>query len=241
MSVQLTKVKHELHQTLDAGFTNAESYRVGFGNECVDYTTPPSVFLEKAYTLQTYDGEGRSLENREQPYIDEGVAFTSSVEDTTNREKIILNDAGALTSAINNILSQLNKISAELNKISTGTLSENEVETLGHLIANPVALQNQIEVLVDLAQRSPMINYVPRQNIFQLAISAIVELFQSMLNYLSQLGKTETQRNQQRFFAVQAKYSEIPACASPSSQSDSDSDEVAPMLSSSSSGHAKSA
>ena len=228
-----------MYLTIDAGFHDAELYRVELGDDGVDYAAPPSEFLEKAYTLQTYDGAGQPIENRAQPYIDAGLAFTASVDETTSREKNVLNDAGKMTSAINNILSQLNKILAQLDKVYAGTASEDDVESLGHLLANPVGLHNQIVVLSDVAQSSPMMDYVPHQNIVQSAISAIVELFQSLVNYLSQLGKTETQRNQQRFFAVQAKYPATPAAAAipatparetPSPQSDSDSDENGPMI-----------
>ncbi|WP_298628202.1 hypothetical protein [uncultured Legionella sp.] len=72
-------LKAELYKVLDAGYDSAEHYSPVkpmpkiFGDK-------PSVFIERAYTIQVYDENGAPCENRRQDYIQAGLDYSKYCE-----------------------------------------------------------------------------------------------------------------------------------------------------------------
>lgn len=194
----LDSLKKEIYSTIDAGDLKSLEYKTTEEDDGVNYEVAPSIFLEKAYCLQTYDKQGKGLANREQPYINAGLAFATSCNGPhLDSRKKLLNDTGKMIGAINSALSQLNKVEAQL---LLGKFDE-----VGGLI--PV-LDRCITTVLDTAKDSAMIDIIPNQNFIQKVLSGLADVLGRLKGFLSNLGKSETEQYRDKFFKIKNQYNQ---------------------------------
>ncbi|WP_133131469.1 hypothetical protein [Legionella yabuuchiae] len=169
----------------------------------VDYTTKPSAFLEKAYTIQAYDNNGKLIENRHQTYIDAGTEFWKYCDNppqksTLNEDKVLLNDAGRLVGAINSALSQINHIEQKLK--------ENNHDSAAALLP---ALKGSAQTVLDSAKQSKIIDVIPNQNVFQKALSGLKDFVDGIKQLFANIGKNEEEINKEKFKEIKEKYQQV--------------------------------
>lgn len=198
----LESLKQELYQTIDAGFDDASGYNLNpEENTGVDYDTKPSVFLEKAYTLQAYGKEGELLENRHQPYIKAGTEFgryCDSGENELDVDQILLNDAGRLVGAINSALSQINHVEQSL-KNEDYDRAALQAAQIGHFT----------RAVISSAEQSKIVKVTPNQSGFQKALASLKDFFNKMGRFFANLGKKEEQIHKEAFHEIKEKYQKM--------------------------------
>ena len=195
--LHLEALKVELYKVLDAGHLTAEHYKTDL-NSLADFSVKPSVFLEKAFTMEAYDAEGKGIENRDQPYINAGTQFAKYCENnasTLNEDQLLSDDASKIIGAVNTAISQLNKVEARL-KLTEYERAAGALSTLPEII----------DTVIDQAAQSKLVAMVPNQSIIQKIMSGLSDLVKSIGTFLSNIGKSEEQKNIENFSSFKEQY-----------------------------------
>ncbi len=198
----LSALKEELYKVLDAGFATSKLYKTN-PNSTVDFNVKPSVFLEKAFTVQAYDEHGAGIENRHQPHIKAGTDYSNYCEKNLNsfsNDQLLANDASNLIGSINSTISQLNKVEASLVRAAK---DQNEYELAGGAI--PV-IKGCIENLINQAEQSKIVKVIPDQNIIEKILSGLSNIASSFGKLFSTIGKSEEQQNKEKFASYKEQY-----------------------------------
>jgi hypothetical protein len=201
----LEALKAELYKVLDAGYPSAELYKTDPGSTA-DFTVKPSVFLEKAYTVQAYDENGTGIENRDQPHIKAGTDYSNYCEKnehTLSNDQLLSNDASKIIGSINSAISQLNKVEASLTKAAK---NQDEFEIAGGSI--PV-LNGCIENVLNQAAESKLVKIVPNQNVIEKLLSGLSDIASKIGNFFSNLGKSEEEQNVAKFTSFKEQYQRV--------------------------------
>jgi hypothetical protein len=200
----LESLKQELYHVIDAGFDDASGYNLKPEETTgVNYSAKPSVFLEKAYTIQAYDEDGRMLENRDQPYIKSGTAFAKycdSGENNLDADQTLLNDAGRLVGAINSALSQINHVEQSLKK-GEFDIAALKTAQIGHFT----------KAVIMSAENSKIVKVTPNQSGFQKALSGLKNFFSKVGRFFASLGKKQEQIHKEAFVDIKEKYQKAAA------------------------------
>ena len=143
----------------------------------------PSVFLQKAYTEQTFHTDQENI-NRDQPYINLGKKFAQFCEEPSKiltTEQTLFNDVGTVIAAINNAISQMNRTENTIKNITLGS----DVDTYLSVFMNIEPINRFIELLtVEVASQKPTIlnsNNGILANAYD-DLMAIMEKFVTILN-----------------------------------------------------------
>lgn len=194
----LESLREELYKILDAGLDNAAFFRTDETSPIPYTEITPSSFLKKAYTVQEYDPNGNGVENRDQPYIKAGLAFTGFCEkkgDSLSQEQQLLADAGKQAAAINTAISQLNRIEMELQ--------QGNYENVFFFKDTISTVTNTV---IDAAKDSKIIQTIPNQTNVQKILSGIVDIAKKIGDFFSNFGKSSTQQFKERFDDMKDKF-----------------------------------
>lgn len=210
----LEDLKEEIYRTIDENYPDKTDTFETDPDSLADYSTKPSVFMEKAYTIQCYDKTGKELENREQAYINAGKDFSQYCRDNADNMtdvEVVLNDAGTMIAAVNSTLSQLNKVEAHLVK--------NEYEIAGgalpvlpyciQAVLNSANESKLVEISIkenksgpaDTRTSDPVFNNSESRsanssrNPFNQILSGLTNILSGFRNFLSSLGKARVEQN----------------------------------------------
>ncbi len=209
--LHLEALKAELYKVLDAGYTTAKHYKIDQELEA-DFNVLPSVFLEKAFTIQTFDEQGKAIPNRNQEYINAGTAFGNYCDANNhplNEDQLLSNDASKIIGTVNTALSVLNRLESNMN---TGKYQEAG--------AALTSLEAFIGSVKEQAGNSQLVTMVPNQNMIQKIISGLSDLITSIRN----IGKSEEQKSLEKFTSFKTKYNEVVAEQSKAAEKSSESE-----------------
>ncbi len=215
----LENLKAELYHVVDTGYENAEHYYTQ-GSEA-NFNVVPSFFLEKAYTIQTFDEKGEAIRNRDQLYIDAGTDFSkycSKKDVILDQDKLLLNDAGIMIGSINSAISQLNKTEASLKK--------KEYETAGGEFQ---VVPTYIKGVLGNAKKSKLVEMVPN-SIIRKILSALSDIVSNITNFFSNLGKSKLQQDTDKFNSYKKKYDAKEKAQTNNSTTTPDPEESSPQL-----------
>jgi len=151
------------------------------------FNDKPSEFLEKAYTLQTFDANAKPQENRHQIYISAGTAFSANIDGNRHvtPTQLMCNDAGALIGSINSSISQINRAEA--------LIRTNQFESAAAVMP---ALTGCLRATVETAQGSKIIDVTPEATSMRERLSQMIQKF---VGFCSNIGLNQQERSRRNF------------------------------------------
>lgn len=195
----LEKISSNCAKLIDDGKTNStiidnflKKNGIENTNDAIIFQDKPSVFLNKAYTRQTFHEDNEKNQNRFQPYINAGLNFTECFDKSvlkmtkmTEDEKLFY-DVGTMIAAINTVLSQIDRVISQLN--------QNEVNDDGVLAVMIPTLFPALEALSDEVKKSPIME----TDFFSNLRNDLMEVLENVLNWIVnklRFGSSNNEKN----------------------------------------------